>query len=684
VVVRVTVQWALFGKEPRDLGDRILAQSIGPLDERDFHSVLARYALGTPETLPEVAISWLAAAGGDDYVGMAIYDQAGYRDARGREVTQVRYFCVPFRELAAGAVSYQAMFEGFRNITFEPGDTSPIEVELASRRREELPGALPIGAAALLLTDQQVAVVGAEAADLGERLRFLDEVASLLPYGMRSQLSCATWVHSSFDRPKFRLYFTAAVHDEFGGYLVDWRSDDIPVTGNQLADDYVQWLLADLPGRLDQLARLTAPVTFSALDVQQLLAADVRGYRGRQLPRYERSRQQLAAAMQRLTALTALVGGRTARIAYNLEDEVQHALYGRAADNDAAQQDRDPTVDRALQSIRARDEGTERLAALASRASRLTEEIEDEIRARYDASLRDLDIARDRLAAVQALAAEGEFGSDLIQSTEQLGAAIDEAIRASSRLRERIDRPKWDVAALSADLREPSDLAARATALAHRAVAELSRFTVALSYPKRLGAGFPSHFLVQIFPPRRRKAAAAKVKHVFPEDDPAQVATEAPFRLNMKVRITLSSPVVDFSAAVLKRITSDGSDTTFTGTPKQAAPPGSHAAVLAVSDEHGEEEFLSLPFTVTIANYAFDHISRPRAARAIGSIVSVMSVVVFAAVLITRTAQVLGAAAGATGLAFSAILFARINSLYRNQAISMQGDAQLPPDDQHS
>jgi hypothetical protein len=157
------------------------------------------------------------------------------------------------------------------------------------------------------------------------------------------------------------------------------------------------------------------------------------------------------------------------------------------------------------------------------------------------------------------------------------------------------------------------------------------------------------------------------------------VTEEAQFQPGTQIRIELSSTVMEFSGSVRKVIAPDGCDTTFHGMPKPFVLPGQHAAVLSISDEHGDQELLSIPFMVTIADYAFDHISRPFAGRVIVGVVGAVSVCLLTLALITRTAQALDAASGSAGLAFSAFIFTRVNNLYRSRANSVQGYLQDPP-----
>ena len=689
MTVPVTGEWALWGKGPRDRDYHVLECSDGPVSREDFDQVLTMYSPGTLEAWPQVTIGWLREwayyrphLGYLGYLGIAIHDrpEPGRRDATGRQIALTRYFCVPFRELAIGAVSYQAMFEGFEEVELRPGDRSPIPTELAAWRPGAPPGRLAARVAALLLTDRPVRIVGAEkTTELGERLRFLDDVASLLPYGMRSQLSCSTWVSSTM-RGHARLFFSSHRVDGEGDHEVIWGRDDAAPTGNPFADQYLRWLLADVPRRVAQLAERTEPMDIDDRGaIQQVLAEldEVAGYAAHLRARYDREQRSLAEIARRLIALAALLRRQ------NTDAELKRNVRQAIAAVDKAAQQAAPRLS-APWDIPAQQAAIDQLTDLASRSSRLAEEVTAAVLARYDASLRDLREAREKLAALKALAAVEGFGGRLERAAERLGAEMDEAISASDALRELMAQRAPDVAALQAEIARPLTLTSSAQKMLDSISSELSRFSVSLSYPKLICAGFSSTFLVQVFLPRRQRAAAARVKNVFAEIATTQVAREARFQLGMKIRISLSSPAMEFSASVQKVIFLEGADTTFTGRPRPFALPGAHAAVLTVSNEHGDQELLSIPFQVNIVNYAFDHISRPVAGRVVGGVVGVVSACVLALAIITRTAQVLDAASGAVGLALSAFVFTRINSLYSRHTISEQGVAQNPPAQQPS
>ncbi len=114
-------------------------------------------------------------------------------------------------------------------------------------------------------------ILGADQLDTGDRLRFLDTVASLLPYGMRSHLSASTWTSSTFQGHKFRLFFASAPRSA-DDHLIVWdQTNDAPI-GHLYADDYLDWLREDAQQRAVQLSTATEPMGFAGPEVLRMLA----------------------------------------------------------------------------------------------------------------------------------------------------------------------------------------------------------------------------------------------------------------------------------------------------------------------------------------------------------------------------------------------------------------------------
>ena len=269
--IPVTVEWARWGKTSSDRGYRLLRHSGGVLGEEHFNELFTRYSPGTLDRLPQVTASWLKHAG-RYYLAVATHAEAegGLYDATGRDVVVTSYFCVPFDQVVPAAVPYQVMYAAFRDIQALPDDGRPIALDLDIPELATPDDDRAVRVAALLLTDKPVCILGAEQAGLAQRLRFVDAVASLLPYGMRTRLSVSTWVSSTFRGHKFRLFFAHAPRGA-DDYVVDWHRPDHTPIGHLYADEYLDWLRNEIRRPVLQLAAEIVPVGFSRRDVLEML-----------------------------------------------------------------------------------------------------------------------------------------------------------------------------------------------------------------------------------------------------------------------------------------------------------------------------------------------------------------------------------------------------------------------------
>ncbi|MGI5166616.1 hypothetical protein ACQEU3_19905 [Spirillospora sp. CA-253888] len=219
--------WARHGKRPRSYEDYAVLECDGPFSAPHYAAIIDRYALGNPpsertgaEALPWVTLSEVQ----DDrcsYLAVAEYRWTDEVDGAGRPIAETRYACFPYPVLRDAPVTYRELHAALDRV----GDG---EVELAGYDHEELardlgrPGWLERAAlAAAMLLDGQVTVTGADGMDLPTRLRFLDAVAALLPYGWRTRFTAATWIRGG-GSPYISLVFASTARG--GGFALDWNA----------------------------------------------------------------------------------------------------------------------------------------------------------------------------------------------------------------------------------------------------------------------------------------------------------------------------------------------------------------------------------------------------------------------------------------------------------------------------
>jgi len=242
--VSVSVGWALWGKQPGAVREySLLASSAQPLDEAEFANVLTHFMPGTPSaepgsartnpaapdppgSLPWVTFSRVGVAK-RVYLGISIQDSTGTQDGVGRPITSTSYFCIPYDELQGALFSYVDLYKQLAELKLPYHGDDPIRLTVPTLEAEQIAkmiedfGEPTVRAAAAMLLSGQVSIVGSEGTALYDRLRFLDAVAALLPYGYRAGYTASTWSDSGKRHP-IRLAFAARPRQDAGA--IRWRS----------------------------------------------------------------------------------------------------------------------------------------------------------------------------------------------------------------------------------------------------------------------------------------------------------------------------------------------------------------------------------------------------------------------------------------------------------------------------
>lgn len=271
--VAVTAEWALWGKNTEDSEYRLLACSHGTISKEAFVEQITSFSPGSAEAWPQVTISGFPLHGAGNCVALAIHDTAdGRHDAVGREIVYTRYFCVPYQQLAVGRADYRNMYDAFARFWPSMRDRSAQRFMLPHKSAQlpEPQRSLAMRVAALLLTSRAVCVLGADGADASERLAFVDSVMSLLPYGMRSRLTGATWASSTAYDLNLRLFFADA-RRQGDEHVVSWHEPEAAPIGHPYADQYLRWLTTGISHPEQLLAEATEPMGFDQREVAMML-----------------------------------------------------------------------------------------------------------------------------------------------------------------------------------------------------------------------------------------------------------------------------------------------------------------------------------------------------------------------------------------------------------------------------
>jgi hypothetical protein len=285
----VRAQWALHGKVLDDEGYQVIACSNGDLSRANFADALGRFTPGQLAALPQASVSYLQPATrspGGGYLALAIHwfaangqryaDGVGQVDNQGRVTTFTSYFCAPYASLAPRGTTYLDMYRAFSAVTLPVRDGPPKEVSIA-QGASQIPSIndLAMRVAPLLLTGAPVCVLGADETGVDERLRFIDTVMGLLPYGFRARMAAATWTRPTHRNHRFRLFFSSEPRaSEKPDQIVYWGEPDLARIPGGDAGHYYGWL-ADKVTPLASLAQMYRELSFGdSADTEALRLVD--------------------------------------------------------------------------------------------------------------------------------------------------------------------------------------------------------------------------------------------------------------------------------------------------------------------------------------------------------------------------------------------------------------------------
>jgi hypothetical protein len=227
------VHWAVLVKrDAQHDGYTVLADDTGgrgPRRQQYEQTVgdLVRSRPTSTATARPGALPWALVAPVDTDAGqrtalvMVEWPPDEVRDSSGRRTVQVRYFDFDSADLARQSVGFLSLYDAYAAMVPENGTelffaAEPADpAELASFVIELGPRTLA-GIAALLLDGEVIIQPDPAWGDLRARLHCLDAALALLPYGIRTSISAATWTPN--DTPHgFRVAFSSRpVSDQRG------------------------------------------------------------------------------------------------------------------------------------------------------------------------------------------------------------------------------------------------------------------------------------------------------------------------------------------------------------------------------------------------------------------------------------------------------------------------------------
>lgn len=188
---------------------------------------------------------------------------------------------------------------------------------------------------------------------------------------------------------------------------------------------------------------------------------------------------------------------------------------------------------------------------------------------------------------------------------------------------------------------------------------------VSISHPKYLSKRYPSPFTVRIYNPNLRALVYEQIKSQKWAKDISEQIFESSLKNGDTVVIKMYSPQIVFSSEVIKILQENKINAlSFIAQPTDACNPGTHAVILTVTDKKKGIEYLSIPFTVQVVDFAFAKISRPLLSNVVSILLSIGSFIIYLLTLLGKIDTTFGLASGTAAGLISAIFYARIVNLY--------------------
>jgi hypothetical protein len=219
----IDVHWAWLGKVPGNREYEVHRSSGDPSMHRDFEARIRAHVPGTPDRHRAAdgspgALPWVTFSPTDDgttlWLGISVLDWSTEVDVTGQRVAPTDHWSAAYPDAAEAGLTYAGFFEAVASAGEpEPGG-GPIRLALgpAPTAEEVAAGIDELGfewtaLVAALLLERPVALIDDGRLSLRGRLRCLDSIAALLPYGFRAGLSASTWAEPNV-RHGIRLTFT--------------------------------------------------------------------------------------------------------------------------------------------------------------------------------------------------------------------------------------------------------------------------------------------------------------------------------------------------------------------------------------------------------------------------------------------------------------------------------------------
>lgn len=269
----------------------------------------------------------------------------------------------------------------------------------------------------------------------------------------------------------------------------------------------------------------------------------------------------------------------------------------------------------------------------------------------------------------------GELSINARREAEPLLGKLAMAAEREAVLREQMANPDFPEGRLREQLSQLSALLSAAEDFVRRYSSRGEGFRVSLTTPRRLSKGFSGLFLVQVFSPQAKKSTRKRIRTVFGDSDIKETTAESTVLEGQAIDIALSSSALEFSPLVRKVFRGQILHTLFWGAAKDVCRPGSHRGLLSIRETATGHELDSLPFTIEVVDYAFDHVSRPFLGRIASLTAGLGAFASFVLTFFEKIDKGFGLASGTAASGLAIFLMLHVSRLYRSPVVTTSSQA---------
>lgn len=193
-------------------------------------------------------------------------------------------------------------------------------------------------------------------------------------------------------------------------------------------------------------------------------------------------------------------------------------------------------------------------------------------------------------------------------------------------------------------------------------------FEISLLHPKRLAKGKTSNIKIKIYLDKYREMVEESITPLL--DNFEEKRNTSLLKPGMTITIHLSSSAFVFDRNDVKRtLSSKGVNSIeFNVAPTESCSPGYQNVILCLIDPKTEVELDSYSFSLYVDDYAFDHISKPKASYLYSLATGIGSAAIFILTFFQQLDTTLGAAAGTAAAAAATFYGIQPTRVYNHQS----------------